>query len=1184
MKRTIISLITVVMLIMMTLPADIAAAKGGRGHGPAATNETIESLVADFVFDIPECPLCEVVTFTDRSGGGEPPYTYSWDFGDGSNSTEQNPTHGYDGYGNYTVTLTVTDNIGDVASRSRTVTLDSTPTVKNIELEGGISLTGLVAPPSGWPATSEWTELATDENGNCDTHRNVLDTNGDGFALYYVVDSDYIYLRLETATAPGWPSTKPAGDARYKWWFNTAGTAAFVKGTTVYDAEFLLMLEDVTDNDNDPDTTRDQLGELTLMDDLNGATFKARWNSANPPSYTINDAQTTPTGNSSWWRRELGTGTPGVGGPQGVMGWDIGYRIDNGTTGGNFTDMYVSRAALGDPSSLCIIWATDNQNNNLDQAPDCDRPEETYCLMLGKDFGDAPDPTYPTLLGSDGARHTISDLYLGASIDAELDGIPNSTATGDDNDNVDDEDGVAFTTTLVRGQSVNVTVTASAAGYLDAWLDFNDDGDWADAGEQIFTDESLSAGDNYLSFPVPFSAVQTAGTFARFRFSSTGGLSYDGLADDGEVEDYMVAIEGCTLTVDLTGDTDFCEGSDTTITANVTDGTPDYDYDWSASTALGTANDGSYTATGSGMVKVTVTDDNGCTGSANVTVTALQGPTADFASDVTSCCDPLTVQFTDQSTEGDNTIVSWYWEFGDGDTSTAQNPGHTYDDGTYTVSLTVTDSHGCSDTETKTDHITSNEGPTAAFSADVTDCCDPLTVQFTDQSTEGDNTIVSWYWEFGDGTNTTAQNPSHTYDDGTYTVTLTVTDSHGCSDTETKVDYITSNEGPTADFSAIPTSGYAPLEVDFTDNSVAGDNPIVDWYWEFGDGDTSTNQNASHTYSSVGTYTVTLTVTDEHACIDDATTNVVVRVPVTPTGGGGGCPTTKYLTCDWEGNNTTEPLYSNDKLAVDLLGSSPDAIHNLFLEQGTHAPVVDETTYYLIVVRELEDIPPLPEGLTAIVVFNITPADAVFNRDIFLTLGIDELPQDALNVTMAYYDDIDGAWETLEFEAGGPNGVAELTLSAPINHFSIYGVLAELEPTAPPQPAHFVPSGLSITPGVEKTVFVTKTGESVTITANIANDGGEEGTYDVVLKLNGQTVDTKTVTVGAGQTKQVSFTQSGLDYGQYDVAVASLTGDFTASRAIAWWLIILIIVAIGLIIWGIVWGRRRRRRQAQQEA
>ncbi|HUW45848.1 MAG TPA: CARDB domain-containing protein, partial [Dehalococcoidia bacterium] len=270
-------------------------------------------------------------------------------------------------------------------------------------------------------------------------------------------------------------------------------------------------------------------------------------------------------------------------------------------------------------------------------------------------------------------------------------------------------------------------------------------------------------------------------------------------------------------------------------------------------------------------------------------------------------------------------------------------------------------------------------------------------------------------------------------------------------------------------------------------------------------------------------------------------------------------------------------------LAVDLLGPSPDGSHNLLLERGTHAPTVYEKTYYLIVIRELEEIPPVPENTVALVAFNITPPGAGFDKDIFLTLGLDELqlPENALNVTMAYYDDVNGVWVFLESEAGGPNGVAELTLSAPINHFSIFGVLAELGSTPTP-PAHFIPSGLTIVPSVEKTTFVTKTGESVTITANVANDGWQEGTYTVVLKLNGKTVDTKTVTLDAGQSKQVKFTVSELDYGQYEVEVAGLSGDFMASRTITWWLIIVIIAAIGLIIWGVVWGRRRRK--AQQEA
>jgi uncharacterized repeat protein (TIGR01451 family) len=314
-----------------------------------------------------------------------------------------------------------------------------------------------------------------------------------------------------------------------------------------------------------------------------------------------------------------------------------------------------------------------------------------------------------------------------------------------------------------------------------------------------------------------------------------------------------------------------------------------------------------------------------------------------------------------------------------------------------------------------------------------------------------------------------------------------------------------------------------------------------------------------------------------HTIVTSATPHVI------PTGGAGGCPTTRYLTVDWEGNNSTKPLYSNGKLMADLLGPSPDLVSSLFLEQGTHAPVVEGITYYLIVVRELEECPTLPENTDAIVVFNVTPTGAAFDRDIVLSLGLTDAQLPATgNVTMDYYDDVNHVWVPLNYEAGGPNGVAELTLSAPINHFSIYGVLAELAST-PPTSANFVSSGLSIVPVVEKSVFVTSTGQTVTITANVENNGGQEDTFTAVLKLNGQTADTKTVTIGAGQSKQVSFTQSALDYGDYEVDVAGLTDNFTASRSIAWWLITLIIVAAGSITWGIVRGIRRRRK-AQQEA
>ena len=76
------------------------------------------------------------------------------------------------------------------------------------------------------------------------------------------------------------------------------------------------------------------------------------------------------------------------------------------------------------------------------------------------DFGDAPDPSYPTLLQSNGARHVVGGLFMGAAIDAEMDGQPDANASGDDLANIDDEDGVTFTTALVPGQQAAVTVVS----------------------------------------------------------------------------------------------------------------------------------------------------------------------------------------------------------------------------------------------------------------------------------------------------------------------------------------------------------------------------------------------------------------------------------------------------------------------------------------------------------------------------------------------------------------------------------------------------------------------------------------------------------------------------------------------------------------------------------------------------
>jgi len=143
----------------------------------------------------------------------------------------------------------------------------------------------------------------------------------------------------------------------------------------------------------------------------------------------------------------------------------------------------------------------------------------------------------------------------------------------------------------------------------------------------------------------------------------------------------------------------------------------------------------------------------------------------------------------------------------------------------------------------------------ANFSSNVTSGYTPLNVLFTDKST---GTPTSWNWNFGDGTNSTQQNPVHVYSTaGNYTVKLTVSNAQG-SNTTTKVDYIKvgATPSPVANFWGSPVSGNAPLNVTFKDNSTGSP---TSWNWSFGDGTYSTVQNPKHTYSAAGNYTIKLT-------------------------------------------------------------------------------------------------------------------------------------------------------------------------------------------------------------------------------------------------------------------------------------------------------------------------------------
>jgi len=163
----------------------------------------------------------------------------------------------------------------------------------------------------------------------------------------------------------------------------------------------------------------------------------------------------------------------------------------------------------------------------------------------GLDFGDAPDlelsPQYPSLLTNNGARHIIDPtIIMGNLIDAEAEGLQTSDALGDNNTDLDDEDGVTFVEPFVVGEPATVKVVVSADGYLNAWLDFNKDSIW-NASEHIIPDMPVTAGLNAFTFNIP-AGTQPGSFFARFRYNTSGGLMPFGIALDGEVEDYKLII------------------------------------------------------------------------------------------------------------------------------------------------------------------------------------------------------------------------------------------------------------------------------------------------------------------------------------------------------------------------------------------------------------------------------------------------------------------------------------------------------------------------------------------------------------------------------------------------------------------------------------------------------------------
>ncbi|MBI2271487.1 MAG: PKD domain-containing protein [Bacteroidetes bacterium] len=271
-------------------------------------------------------------------------------------------------------------------------------------------------------------------------------------------------------------------------------------------------------------------------------------------------------------------------------------------------------------------------------------------------------------------------------------------------------------------------------------------------------------------------------------------------------------------------------------------------------------NKGTYTPT------LIVKSSGGCADSVQLPPVVVGGPKALFSGFSSSTCAPSLVSFRDSSAGA----AKWFWDFGDGSSSTLRNPSHIYPTpGSYSVRLVVLNNKGCSDTVSRIDYV-HVLGPSAYFTVSDSSLCGQQSINFIDQSMNSS----SWTWLFGDGSFSTVKNPSYLYkNQGKYNVSLLITDSMGCPASYVLPYPVNIRSGPQSKISVSLASGCANQLISFSDTS----SKAISWLWRFGDGDSSLQQMPEHSYRDSGQFDVSLTISDKYACSSTMNTPLVIH-------------------------------------------------------------------------------------------------------------------------------------------------------------------------------------------------------------------------------------------------------------------------------------------------------------------
>jgi len=291
-----------------------------------------------------------------------------------------------------------------------------------------------------------------------------------------------------------------------------------------------------------------------------------------------------------------------------------------------------------------------------------------------------------------------------------------------------------------------------------------------------------------------------------------------------------------------------------------------------------------YNKPGKYNVTLVATSANGNTDTLvkNNYIEVFANPVASFTSNTTSGCAPLTVQFKDASTTGAGKVTSWLWDFGDGKTSSSQNPVHQYSlTGKYTVSLEITSDKGCKSFSSITNMVNVTQAIQIGFTnSNSVSCKVPLSVNFTN-TTKSYNGNPMYLWDFGDGTTSTQVSPSHIYSKyGNYTVSLMAKDSGGCANSIT-INNLVQTGPDSLNVFTVSQKGCLPYSLLFSNKGRVKTG--AKYLWDFGDGMKDSVPAPYHTYYKAGTYSVKLKIISNSGCTDSVYLKNYITVDAAPT-------------------------------------------------------------------------------------------------------------------------------------------------------------------------------------------------------------------------------------------------------------------------------------------------------------